>query len=47
MAVNYDQASQQDMAEHLKTYKGFIRLMEISGALTATTLLLMYFFLAR
>ncbi len=47
MAGNYEQASQQDMAEHLKTYRGFIRLIEISGAATAITLLLMFFFLAR
>ncbi len=47
MAGNYEQVSQQDIAEHLKTYNGFIRLIEISGGLTAATLLLMFFFLVK
>jgi hypothetical protein len=47
MAVNYYQASQQDMADHISTYNGFIRLIKITGAVTAATLLLMFLFLAR
>jgi hypothetical protein len=36
-----------DMAEHERTYQGFILTIKISTAVVAATLLLMYFFLAR
>jgi hypothetical protein len=36
-----------DMAEHERTYRGFILTIKISTAVVVATLLLMYFFLAR
>ena len=36
-----------DMAEHERTYRGFLLAIKLSAAATAVTLLLMFFFLAR
>ena len=36
-----------DMAEHEKTYKGFLWVLKFSGAATVAILLALYFFLAR
>ncbi len=36
-----------DFEEHLKTYKAFLRFLTISGVVTAASLLLLYFFVAR
>ena len=50
MADHYTQApvdSIQDVAAHEKTYRGFLRLLEIGAALSVVTLLLLYYFLAR
>ncbi len=47
---DYDTASagmDADMAEHERTYRGFLLTLKLSGAVTAVTLILMYFFLAR
>lgn len=47
---DYDSASRgmdSDMAEHERTYRGFLLTLKLSGAVTAATLILMYFFLAR
>jgi hypothetical protein len=48
MATSQDAASvNADMAEHERTYRGFILMIKLSAAVTVTTLLLLYFFLAR
>ena len=39
--------SNSDWADHVKTYNAFLLILKISGALTAATLLALYFFLAR
>jgi hypothetical protein len=36
-----------DFDEHLKTYKAFLRFMTICGVVSAASLLLLYFFVAR
>jgi hypothetical protein len=36
-----------DMAEHERTYRGFLLVLKLSAAVTAVTLLMLYFFLAR
>lgn len=50
MAGNHPRApvdSIHDMAAHEKTYRGFLRLLEIGAALSVVTLALLYYFLAR
>jgi hypothetical protein len=46
MSSNQD-VSSANMAEHERTYHGFLLALKISAAATAATLLLMYFFLVR
>lgn len=36
-----------DIAEHEATYRGFLMLLKVSLAVSAVTLSLLYFFLAR
>jgi hypothetical protein len=46
MSCNQD-VSSADMAEHERTYRGFLLALKLSAAVTVATLLLMYFFLVR
>jgi Bacterial aa3 type cytochrome c oxidase subunit IV len=36
-----------DMAAHQQTFRGFILLLEITAGISAVTLILLFFFLAR
>jgi hypothetical protein len=37
----------RDFEEHLKTYRGFLRFLQIGAVVTFVALALLYFFLAR
>lgn len=49
MAVNDagDRRSLHDMEAHERTFRGFILLLEVTGGLSALTLLLMFLFLTH
>jgi hypothetical protein len=50
MAVRQNGASEgsnSDLAAHERTYHGFLLLLKFSAAISAVTMALLYFFLAR